>query len=158
VLALQGAAGLSRDGVAGPQTQRALEAGTVPRPRSSSGHVIEIDLGAGLLLFVDDGRPTRALHTSTGTFAPYVSNGRQHIADTPKGRWQVTWSYDGWRQSELGRLYRPRYVHPDGIAVHGFTSVPAYPASHGCARVTLQAMDMIWRDNLMPSGATLLVY
>jgi peptidoglycan hydrolase-like protein with peptidoglycan-binding domain len=158
VLALQGAAGLGRDGVVGPQTRRALQAGTVPEPRSGSGHVIEIDLGAGLLMFVDDGRPTRVLHTSTGTFKPYVSNGRQHVADTPKGRWQVTWSYDGWRQSELGRLYRPRYFHPDGIAVHGFTSVPAYPASHGCARVTMEAMDMIWRDNLMPSGATVLVY
>ncbi len=48
-------------------------------------------------------------------------------------------------------------LHRDGIAVHGYGSVPAYPASHGCARVSLPAMDMIWRERLMPSGATVLV-
>ncbi len=98
---------------------------------------------------------SRALHTSTGTFEEYGTQGR--IADTPRGSWEVTWSHDGWRTSDLGRLYRPRYFHPDGIAVHGYGSVPAYPASHGCARVSLPAMDMIWRERLMPSGATVLV-
>jgi hypothetical protein len=42
--------------------------------------------------------------------------------------------------------------------VHGYSSVPAYPASHGCARVSTAAMDMIWANQLMPRGATVLVY
>jgi hypothetical protein len=158
VLAIQGAAGLGRDGVVGPKTRQALESGVVPSPRSSSGHVIEIDRDAGLIVFADDGRATRVLHTSTGTFEEYTHDGRTLTADTPAGRWRVTWAYDGWRDGALGLMYRPRYFHPDGIAVHGYSSVPAYPASHGCARVSTAAMDMIWANDLMPRGATVLVY
>jgi lipoprotein-anchoring transpeptidase ErfK/SrfK len=34
---------------------------------------------------------------------------------------------------------------PDrGYAIHGSTSVPSYPASHGCVRVTLPAMNRLW--------------
>ena len=39
-----------------------------------------------------------------------------------------------------------------GIAVHGSNSIPRYPASHGCVRVSVQAMDFIWDSNLMPLG------
>ena len=158
VLALQGAAGLDRDGRVGPRTQAALDAGTRPEPRSSSGHVTEIDRERGLILFVDDGVVGRILHTSTGTFEKYRHEGRTLTADTPAGKFAVTWAQDGWRDGELGRLYRPRYFHPDGIAVHGYTSVPAYPASHGCARVTIAAMDMIWAQGLMPRGSAVWVY
>jgi peptidoglycan hydrolase-like protein with peptidoglycan-binding domain len=158
VLALQGAAGLRRDGVVGPKTLEALAAGTRPQPRTGSGRVVEVDRDAGLLLFAEDGRTRLALHTSTGTFEAYEVSGRELLADTPQGRWEVSWAYDGWREGDLGRLYRPRYFHRDGIAVHGYPSVPAYPASHGCARVSVAAMDMIWRDGLMPRGTTVLVY
>jgi N-acetylmuramoyl-L-alanine amidase len=158
VFALQGAAGLQRDGVVGPRTRQALADGTRPQPRSSSGSVIEIDRDAGLLVFVDEGRPSLTLHTSTGTFEEYTHDGRTLLADTPEGTWEVSWSHDGWRDGALGRLYRPRYFHSDGIAVHGYQIVPAYPASHGCARVSLEAMDMIWAKGLMPRGATVLVH
>jgi lipoprotein-anchoring transpeptidase ErfK/SrfK len=40
-------------------------------------------------------------------------------------------------------MYRPDYFH-GGYAVHGMTSVPAYPASHGCVRMTVPAMDRMW--------------
>jgi lipoprotein-anchoring transpeptidase ErfK/SrfK len=56
----------------------------------------------------------------------------------------------------LGRLYRPVYFY-GGYAVHGSGSIPAYPASHGCARVSNPAIDMIWRENLMPDGLRVLV-
>jgi N-acetylmuramoyl-L-alanine amidase len=97
------------------------------------------------------------LHTSTGTFEPYTHEGREHLADTPAGIWRVTWAHDGWREGALGRLYRPRYVHHDGIAVHGYPSVPDHPASHGCARVSNAAMDVVWREDPMPLGSTVLV-
>ena len=158
VLALQGAAGLARDGVVGPRTRAALEDGVVPDPRSDDGHVVEIDRDSGLLVVADDGKASLVLHTSTGTFEPYVYEGRELLADTPGGEWEVTWAVDGWRDGALGRLYRPRYFHRDGIAVHGYPSVPAYPASHGCARVSIAAMDMIWQRDLMPIGSTVLVY
>jgi peptidoglycan hydrolase-like protein with peptidoglycan-binding domain len=158
VFALQGVAGLRRDGVVVPATRAALDDGARPVPRSSSGVVTEIDRDAGVIAFVRDGAVDLVLHTSTGTFEEYTHDGRRLLADTPEGRFAVSWSVDGWRDGALGRLYRPRYFHPDGIAVHGYPSVPAYPASHGCARVSMAAMDMIWARGLMPSGSTVLVH
>lgn len=157
VFALQGAAGLERDGVAGPSTRAALDAGTLPAARSDRGAVTEIDRDAGVISFVRDGVVQLVVHTSTGTFQTYRHDGRQLLADTPEGRFTVALAYDGWREGALGRLYRPRYFHPDGIAVHGYPSVPAYPASHGCARVTAAAMDMIWARGLMPKDSTVMV-
>jgi hypothetical protein len=158
VLALQGAAGLDRDGVLGSETEAALDAGTLPQARSNRGAVTEIDRDAGIISFVRDGRVQLVLHTSTGTFETYRYAGRRLLADTPAGRFAVTWSFDGLRDGSLGELYRPRYFHPDGIAVHGYPRVPAYPASHGCARVTPAAMDMVWARDLMPRGSEVLVF
>lgn len=158
VLAVQGAAGLERDGVAGEATLAALADGALPDVRSTSGEVTEIDRDAGTISFVDDGVVTLVLHTSTGTFEEYSAGGVDYVADTPEGDFTVTWAQDGWREGDLGRLYRPRYFHEDGIAVHGYSSVPAYPASHGCARVTNDAIDMIWERDLMPLDSEVLVY
>lgn len=158
VYALQGVAGLRRDGVVGPATRTALDEGPRPEPRSEAGAVTEIDRDAGVISFVRDGVLQLVLHTSTGTFEEYRHDGRELLADTPGGEFTVDWAVDGWRDGALGRLYRPRYFHPDGIAVHGYPSVPAYPASHGCARVTGEAMDMIWSRDLMPKGGTVLVF
>jgi hypothetical protein len=158
VFAVQGAAGLDRDGVVGPATAAAIDDGTLPQPRSDRGAVTEIDRGTGTISFVRDGQVQLVLHTSTGTFEPYLYDGRRLLADTPEGRFSVSWAYDGLRNGALGELYRPRYFHPDGIAVHGYPHVPAYPASHGCARVTDAAMDMVWARDLMPRGSEVLVY
>ena len=157
VLALQGAAGLDRDGVLGPRTRRALDAGTLPSVTTGSGHAVEIDRDAGLVVIADDGRPTTVLHTSTGTFEHYVRDGRRFLADTPAGTFDVYRSVDDWDGGPLGDLYRPRYFQRDGIAVHGYPNVPAYPASHGCARVSMAAMDMIWADDLMAIGTPVVV-
>lgn len=157
VLALQGAADLRRDAVAGPATLAALEAGVRPVATTTSGRATEVDRERGLVLFVLDGQVQLVLHTSTGTFERYTHDGRSYLADTPEGTFRVTRAVDGWREGDLGRLYRPRYFHPDGIAVHGYGSVPAHPASHGCARVSLQAMDLVWERDLMPIGSTVVV-
>jgi lipoprotein-anchoring transpeptidase ErfK/SrfK len=55
----------------------------------------------------------------------------------------------GWWEGDLGQIYRPKYF-VGGVAIHGSNSVPDYPASHGCVRVTVQAMDFIWAADLMP--------
>lgn len=62
------------------------------------------------------------------------------------------------QDGELGPLYRPKYFHHDGIAVHGYGSVPPYPASHGCVRVSFAAVDYLWEQGLMPLESTVLVY
>ncbi len=66
--------------------------------------------------------------------------------------------FDGVDVGDLGALYRPRYFHGDGIAVHGYHSVPPYPASHGCVRVTEAAMDWIWATDVMPMGSAVWVH
>ncbi|HWB72289.1 MAG TPA: cell wall-binding repeat-containing protein [Egibacteraceae bacterium] len=157
VMALQKVHGLTRDGVYGPAT-RALLAGSPPRPapRSAVGLVMEVDKARQVLLMVRDGRVEWVFNTSTGTERPYVYQGRTYLADTPPGQWRITREIDGIREGSLGRLYRPKYFHPDGIAIHGSTSVPAYPASHGCVRVSVQAMDWLWP--LVPIGSGVWIY
>jgi lipoprotein-anchoring transpeptidase ErfK/SrfK len=62
---------------------------------------------------------------------------------------------NGWRRSPLGLLYRPKYFR-GGYALHGSNSVPAYPASHGCVRVSLRAMDHLW--SRVPIGTRVRIY
>lgn len=157
VIALQKAAGIGRDGIFGPATRRALDAGTRPTPRTTSGNAVEVSLGRQLLLVVQGGRITHIFNTSTGSGQTYTSRGAQHVAVTPPGRYSFYRAVDGEDRSPLGLLWRPRYFN-GGIAVHGFSSVPPYPASHGCVRVSNEAMNMIWATGTMPIGRTVLVY
>jgi hypothetical protein len=159
VMAFQGAEDLQRDGVVGPKTRRALLGAHRPLARSDSGNLVEIDEERGLLMVVGGGLVEWAFHTSTGTDEPYIApDGTSHAADTPDGRWAIAWAFDGWRDGPLGRMWRPRYFHSEGVAIHGFESVPPYPASHGCARVSIAAMNFIWEHNLAPEGGTVWVY
>ncbi len=157
VTAFQKVAGLSVDGIAGPGTRAALAAGDRPST-SARGDLVEVDKARQVLFVVRDGEVAWTLNASTGTEKPYQVNGRTELADTPEGRFKVSWAVDGVDVGELGALYRPRYFHSDGIAVHGYHSVPPYPASHGCVRVTEAAMDWIWANDLMPMGSTVWVH
>lgn len=157
VYALQKAAGLSRDGVAGPRTSRALADGLRPHARSTSGRVVEIDLDRQLLMLVQDGRVRWVLSTSTGSGHVYYVDGRARLAVTPRGHFQVYAEIDGMRHSDLGFLWRPKYFR-GGVAVHGYDSVPPWPASHGCVRVSDAAIDWIWATGQMPIGTPVWVY
>jgi peptidoglycan hydrolase-like protein with peptidoglycan-binding domain len=156
VMALQKSAGIGRDGVFGPATRRALQAGVRPQSRIG-GTGVEIDLQRQVLLVVRGGAVTTILNTSTGNGEPFEMYGRQSRAVTPPGTFSVFRTVDGNDEGPLGDLWRPRYFN-GGIAVHGAASVPAYPASHGCARVSNAAMDMIWARALMPVGSRVVVY
>jgi N-acetylmuramoyl-L-alanine amidase len=156
VIALQKVAGLARDGVLGPKTAAAMAKGARPRPRTKQGDVIEIDLAHQVLLVVHRGKVRLIFDVSTGSGAYYKSQGRTHHAVTPKGKYHVYYTVNGWDPGPLGRLYRPRYFN-GGIAVHGYPSVPTTPASHGCVRVTIGVMDYLWAHKLLPIGRTVLV-
>jgi peptidoglycan hydrolase-like protein with peptidoglycan-binding domain len=156
VMALQKAAGLGRDGVFGPATRRALQNGVRPQSRIG-GNGIEIDKGRQLLLIVRGGRVATILNPSTGSGQSYTSEGSTRIATTPSGTFTTYRAVNHLDKGPLGDLWRPRYFN-GGIAVHGAGSVPGYPASHGCARVSNPAMDMIWADDLMPIGSRVVVY
>jgi N-acetylmuramoyl-L-alanine amidase len=147
VVAFQKANGLGRDGVAGPRTRSALAGAGRVQPASNSGHVVEVDLNRQIVIVADDGHATWVFDTSTGAVA----------GTTPVGRWQVFRSVNGYDTGPNGTLYRPRYFN-QGVAVHGYPSVPASPASHGCVRVTNTAMDFLWSSSALPIGGTVWVY
>ncbi|HET8599901.1 MAG TPA: L,D-transpeptidase family protein [Segeticoccus sp.] len=159
VVALQKVAGLFRDGVCGPATMAHVEAGTRPAARSAGGHHVEIDVSRQVLMLVDGGQARTILATSTGSGAKFQmgDNGPWYTAVTPPGSFQVFRQVDTWDKSPLGALYRPKYFN-GGIAIHGFPVVPTEPASHGCCRVSIGAMDMLWASGAVPIGTTVLVY
>jgi hypothetical protein len=157
VYALQKAAGISRSGVVGPATEAALEVGVVPHPRSTSGYVIEVDLQDDLVMFVTNGTLDYVLNTSTGGGYTYTDDGVTAIAVTPFGHFQIYRQVDGMVIDSLGQLWRPKFFDA-GFAIHGDSSVPPTPVSHGCVRVSNEAIDWIWANNLAPIGTTVWVY
>jgi peptidoglycan hydrolase-like protein with peptidoglycan-binding domain len=149
---------LPATGKADPPTRQKLDTATRPQPASAAGDLMEIDKAHQVLIVVRGGQAQYIFNTSTGTEGPYTYAGRKHTAHTPEGRFAFFRQIDGWERSHLGRMYRPKYFHPDGLAVHGDTFVPSYPASHGCVRVSLAAIDFIWGQNLAPLGSLVWVY
>lgn len=157
VWALQKVAGLQVDGVVGPTTWAALNAGVVPQPRSTSGYVIEVNLANDVVMVVNNGHLLYTLNTSTGGGYTYSSGGVNSVAITPTGIWHTFRVVNGLDISSLGELWRPRYF-TGGYAIHGDTAVPPYPVSHGCVRISNEAIDWIWADNIDPIGTTVWVY
>ncbi len=159
VYAFQKAEGLDLTGAVDPATSAALNRASRPRGRSTSGYVVEIDLTRQLLLVVRDGFTELAFNTSTGSEIPYTFDGVRYDADTPVGQFTIVREVDGVDVSPLGTLYRSKYFeNARGIAIHGYTSVPPYPASHGCVRISNQAIDFVWAAGIMPIGTRVWVY
>jgi lipoprotein-anchoring transpeptidase ErfK/SrfK len=157
VWALQKAAGLSADGVVGPKTAAALEAGVVPKPRSTSGYVVEVDLQDDLLMVVNAGKLLHTLNVSTGGGYTYTDQGVTSVAITPSGVFHIYNVINGLDVDSLGALWRPRFF-VGGFAVHGESYVPPFPVSHGCVRVSDEAINWIWAENIMPIGTEVWVY
>ena len=67
------------------------------------------------------GKVARVVHVSTGA-----------TGNTPLGTWTVYRKVGGWDWV----LWYPMYFLR-GFAIHGYPSVPAYPASHGCVRIPM---------------------
>ena len=145
VIAFQKVQGLTRDGIVGPATWARLARPHVPAPRYRLATAsLEVNLARQVIYYVRGGTIQRIIDASTGSGAWYYSRGRLSRAITPTGRFHIYWRYGaGWQPGPLGAMYRPNYFY-GGYAVHGMTSVPAYPASHGCVRMTVPAMDRMW--------------
>jgi len=166
VMAFQKYHGLTADGVLGAETAEALSAATSKaKGRSDAGTLIEVDKARQLLFIVVDGVTMWTLNTSTGSEIPYdeVNKNDPTIREvgnsvTRNGLHAVYREHaDGWREGDLGQIYRPKYF-TGGIAVHGSNSIPNYPASHGCVRVSVPAMDWIWENDFMPQGLPVWVH
>ena len=116
-----------------------------------------MDLARDLVLFVDNGKVEYVLNTSTGGGYTYTDDGVTSVAETPQGHFQIYRAVDGLVVDSLGALWRPRFF-TGGFAIHGDSYVPAVPVSHGCVRVSNEAIDWIWANNLAPIGASVWVY
>lgn len=154
VMAFQKVNGLAVDGVVGPATTAALLEGSAePSLRGGPADRIEVDLDAQLLHLIEGGQRTVTLKVSSGNGEAY--RGGAARANTPVGDFVVQRRIHGLRQAELGTLYDPLYFHR-GFAIHGSPSVPAYPASHGCVRVTIA--DAAWLIQRIPDGMPVQLY
>jgi peptidoglycan hydrolase-like protein with peptidoglycan-binding domain len=166
LIAFQKFSGLRRTGIVDDATAAALTAARFRATATATdGTLVEVDKDRQLLFLIQNGRTTWTFNTSTGSGTPYVAlnlNDQSKIeigdAVTPSGLWTVNREHDqGWWDGDLGKIYRPKYFH-NGIAIHGMNSVPAHPASHGCVRLSLPAMDFIWANDLVPLGMTVWVH
>ena len=147
-------------------TAHLLEEITNPATATTKeGTLAEVDKSRQLLFLVQDGITTYVMNASTGDDRAYEEpDGNtpgvmiKGTAVTPVGSFKINRERpDGWWIGDLGQIYRPKYFI-GGVAIHGSMSVPAYPASHGCVRVTVKAMDFIWDNEILPRGTQVLVY
>lgn len=146
VLAFQKVEGLDRDGITGPQTMERMALAVRPVPAQLTDGM-EIDLERQVLFIVRGGQVIETYNTSTG----------EEGWTTPGGSFEIDRQIDGLRVAPLGELWRPKYFN-GGIAVHGSNSIPAYPASHGCTRISNAGIDHLWADNLLPIGTPVVVH
>jgi peptidoglycan hydrolase-like protein with peptidoglycan-binding domain len=157
VLAFQKREGLPRDGIAGPQVMARLQSPTGAGPRSGLPVPrIEVDIARQVLFLVlPDAIWT--LNTSTGSGLPYQdpTTHATDIAATPVGTFAVQRTVNGDVQAPLGTLHRPMYFY-QGWAVHGAASVPGWPASHGCVRVSDDDAD--WLFGIVSVGTPVIIY
>ena len=156
VTAFQKVNRLARDGVAGPRTMKALEHPRQPHARLGGQALhLEADLTLQVVYVVKRGEIQQILDASSASGQTYVSEGEVRVAHTPEGSFEIGRKINAWHRSPLGLLYRPAYFF-GGYALHGAPSVPPFPASHGCIRITTTTMDGLY-DKLVP-GTRVLVY
>jgi peptidoglycan hydrolase-like protein with peptidoglycan-binding domain len=136
-----------------------------PLAKESKKTVAEVDKSRQLLFLVEEGKTKYVINASTGDDRAYVEPDMntpgvliRGTAITPVGKFKTNRERpNGWWVGDLGQIYRPKYFI-GGVAIHGSQTVPAYPASHGCVRVSTAAMDMIWDSGLLPLGSDVVVY
>jgi N-acetylmuramoyl-L-alanine amidase len=133
----------------------AIRNGSSPKAREPGYAHVEVDLDRQvLLMFNDDGR-VRVLPISSGSGKPFVDEGQESIAHTPRGRFLVYDKVVGWETGRNSSMYYSNYIS-GGVAIHGFRTVPIQPESHGCIRIPMFAAREV--SKLMPIGTIVLVY
>ena len=142
VVAFRKVQGMAREFTVDAPVWRALADPRVPRPRLDIRRFhIEVDQTRQVLYTVEDRVVTSVIHISTGAGGA-----------TRDGSFRVYRKLAGYSPN---RLYYPSYF--DGLrAIHGWTEVPTYPASHGCVRVPYWHARWIFR--LADVGTRITIY
>jgi hypothetical protein len=139
VYAFQRLHGLAPTGRTDARLWQLLGSARTPSARYPGSH-IEVDKSRQVLLEVRSGLVVRVVHVSTGA-----------TGNTPLGRWQVYRKVPGFDWV----LYYPMYFLR-GFAIHGYPSVPPYPASHGCVRVPMWIAQTLYDGH--DHGTNVVVY
>ena len=163
LLAFQKVNNLTSTGTVGPRERDALANPLSPPigPLASDPNGVAVDLSRQLLFVVRDGNLVLISHISSGGGYQYNCRGRGRrrrcsTAITPTGAFRIGRQQRGWRSGPLGRMYSPQYFTGRGHAIHGSTSVPLEPVSHGCVRIPMHTAE--WFPDIVFRGMTVYVY
>ncbi len=159
VTAFQKVQNIADDGVVGVSTWKAMNSPHRIKIRDpiSGKNAVEVSLTHQVVLLEKNGKLWRIVDSSTAGGYYYTgSDGQSEKAVTPEGHFSIQYKIDGWHTSDLGRLYKPAYFTNTGYAIHGETEVPPYPASHGCVRITVPAMNRYY--NFFYVGQPVYIY
>jgi hypothetical protein len=85
-----------------------------------AGKHVEVDISKQVMVLANHHKPQHTIHVSTGAPA----------TPTIRGHYRFYSRQPGFNSSGM---YYSVYWH-GGYAIHGYHSVPPYPASHGCVR------------------------
>ncbi len=97
----------------------------------NAGKHVEADLSRQVIVLAKDGKAFRVFNTSSG----------KPSTPTIKGAFRFYRSEPGYNSH--GMYYSQYFIR--GYAIHGYASVPTYPASHGCLRVYLSQAYNIYK-------------
>jgi len=137
------------------QELAAIQNSVAPKARDLGYAHVEVDIDRQVLMMIDEEGRVKVLPVSTGSDKPFMDDGQTSVAYTPRGRFVVYDKTYGWENGDLGSVYYANYIS-GGVAIHGYLSVPAEPASHGCIRIPMFAARQV--SKLLPIGTIVLVY
>jgi PKD repeat protein len=140
VVAFQKLHGLPRTGSTDVRVWRALDRAGTPTPRYGADHV-EVSKELQVLFIVHDGQVALIVPVSTGA-----------TGNTPVGAWHVYSRVPGYNAEQM--YYSSFFV--GAFAIHGYHSVPPYPASHGCVRIPIWVAPRVY--SLIDYGTTVFIY
>jgi N-acetylmuramoyl-L-alanine amidase len=107
---------------------------------------IEVDIGRQVLFLFEDGAVAEMVPISSGGTYKYYSErqGAWVWAGTPRGDYTLIRHALGWNCDPVTGwcIYNP-WNFTDYYALHGYRSVPEYPASHGCVRIPTWESDIL---------------
>jgi lipoprotein-anchoring transpeptidase ErfK/SrfK len=140
VIAFQKLHGLARTGRVDARFWQELQGASIPQARYPGDHV-EVSKGRQVLFVVRDGKVALIVPVSTGA-----------TGNTPLGHWRVYSRVPGFNAKEM--YFSSFFV--GGFAIHGYHSVPPYPASHGCVRIPLWVAVRVY--SLIDYGTAVYIY
>jgi peptidoglycan hydrolase-like protein with peptidoglycan-binding domain len=140
VIAFQKLHDLPRTGRVDLSFWRRLNAAGVPIARYAGDHV-EVSKERQVLFIVRGGEVSLIVPVSTGA-----------TGNTPLGVWHVYSRVPGYNAEQM--YYSSFFV--GAFAIHGYHSVPPYPASHGCVRIPIWVAYRVY--SLIDYGTSVYIY